>query len=256
MENDLFMIGELSKKMGVSVRTLQYYDKKGLLNPSGKSEGGRRLYSSKDIITLHQILSMKDLGFSLDEIKSMLLTLDTPKEVAEMLVKQKNLVDNKVLELQKISSLIDNLHTEVLQINQVDFKKYAEIITMIKSGNEAYWSWKYFDDTLQNHIINRYGDNADDGLKIYETYKEVIEEALILKHENELPDSEKSLALAKKWWNMIMDFTGGDMSLIPQLEKFNENKDNWDNDFADKQKELDEFLETILSCYFEKVNGG
>lgn len=41
-------VGELAKKMNVSVRTLQYYDKEGLLSPSAESEGGRRLYTDKD----------------------------------------------------------------------------------------------------------------------------------------------------------------------------------------------------------------
>lgn len=58
-------VGEAAKKMGVTVRTLQYYDKEGLFSPSAESEGGRRLYTDKDLITLHQILSLKSLGFSL-----------------------------------------------------------------------------------------------------------------------------------------------------------------------------------------------
>lgn len=46
-------VGELSKIMNVTVRTLQYYDKEGILCPSKMSEGGRRLYSSKDIVKLN-----------------------------------------------------------------------------------------------------------------------------------------------------------------------------------------------------------
>ena len=54
-------VGEVAKKMGVTVRTLQYYDKEGLVSPSSISEGGRRLYADKDLILLHQILSLKSL---------------------------------------------------------------------------------------------------------------------------------------------------------------------------------------------------
>ena len=50
-------VGELAKKMNVTVRTLQYYDKEGVLSPSAESEGGRRLYTDKDLVLLHQILS-------------------------------------------------------------------------------------------------------------------------------------------------------------------------------------------------------
>ena len=52
-------VGELAKKMNVTVRTLQYYDKEGVLSPSAESEGGRRLYTDKDLVLLHQILSLK-----------------------------------------------------------------------------------------------------------------------------------------------------------------------------------------------------
>lgn len=55
-------VGEVAKRMGITVRALQYYDKEGLLAPSAESEGGRRLYSSKDMIKLYQILSLKHLG--------------------------------------------------------------------------------------------------------------------------------------------------------------------------------------------------
>ena len=51
-------VGEVAKKMDVTVRTLQHYDKEGLLSPSAMSDGGRRLYTDKDIVKLHQILSL------------------------------------------------------------------------------------------------------------------------------------------------------------------------------------------------------
>ena len=54
-------VGEVAKKMSVTVRTLQYYDKEGLLSPSAESEGGRRLYTDKDLVTLHQSTVYKGL---------------------------------------------------------------------------------------------------------------------------------------------------------------------------------------------------
>ena len=77
-KTDYMTVGEAAKKMGVSVRTLQYYDKLGLLAPSAQSEGGRRLYAQRDLVRLHQILSLKSLGFSLEDIKERLPALDTP----------------------------------------------------------------------------------------------------------------------------------------------------------------------------------
>lgn len=71
-------VGQVAKKMGVTVRTLQYYDRVGVLSPSAESEGGRRLYTEKDFIRLHQILSLKSLGFSLEDIKQRLPSLEAP----------------------------------------------------------------------------------------------------------------------------------------------------------------------------------
>ena len=48
-------VGEVAEKMGISVRTLQYYDREGLIPPSALSEGGRRLYTDRDLVQLHQI---------------------------------------------------------------------------------------------------------------------------------------------------------------------------------------------------------
>ena len=88
-------VGEAAKKMGVTVRTLQYYDKEGLFSPSAESEGGRRLYTDKDLIMLHQIISLKSLGFSLDDIKHNLTDLETPDDVANALTEQANGIRKK-----------------------------------------------------------------------------------------------------------------------------------------------------------------
>ena len=133
--NNFMTIGEVAKKMGVTVRTLQYYDKEGLLSPSTQSEGGRRLYSNKDLIMLHQILSLKSLGFTLDDIKDRLIKLETPKDVANALSEQANDIRNKIKNLQDSLKAIEQLKEEVLQMNTVNFKKYfihsSNVLTII-----------------------------------------------------------------------------------------------------------------------------
>ena len=101
MNEDYLTIGELAQKMDVTVRTLQYYDREGLLKPAAISKGGRRLYSTKDIVKLHQILSFKYLGFSLVEIKTKLFNLDTPQEVAAILNQQKSVIQEQIANLSE-----------------------------------------------------------------------------------------------------------------------------------------------------------
>lgn len=65
-------VGELAKQTSVSVRTLHYYDQIGLLVPSHRTEAGYRLYGEADIIRLQQIVSLRQIGFSLEQIQSCL----------------------------------------------------------------------------------------------------------------------------------------------------------------------------------------
>ena len=121
-------VGEVAKKMDVTVRTLQHYDREGLLSPSAMSEGGRRLYTDKDIVKLHQILSLKHLGFSLDDIKNRLIPLDTPAEIAAVLTEQAAAVKQKIDSLSESLRELEVLREEVLQMQSVDFKKYADLM--------------------------------------------------------------------------------------------------------------------------------
>jgi MerR family copper efflux transcriptional regulator len=70
-------IGELADRTGLSLRTIRHYDEVGLLKPSGRTEGGFRLYTAVDLERLILIRRMKPLGFSLEEMMTLLTTIDT-----------------------------------------------------------------------------------------------------------------------------------------------------------------------------------
>ena len=70
-------IGELAENTGLSLRTIRHYDEVGLLKPSGRTEGGFRLYSQNDLSRLLLIRRMKPLGYSLGEMTELLSIIDT-----------------------------------------------------------------------------------------------------------------------------------------------------------------------------------
>lgn len=250
MNKDLLTVGELAKEMGVTVRTLQFYDKEGLLVSSAKSEGGRRLYSKKDMVKLHQILSLKYLGFSLEEIKTKLLPLDSPEDVAQSLKKQKLIIGEQIRELSTVADAIDSLIDEVTQMKEVNFDKYASIVALLRQNNKHYWMFKLFDQKLMDHIRDKFLVEPQKGIMLHQTYHVILDETITLQQQGVSPGSEKGLELAKQWWDMIMDFTGGDFNLLPELIKFNESKQGWDENVAKKQKQADEFLGQALTAYF------
>jgi len=80
----MIMVSQLAKQFGLSRSTLLYYDRIGLLPPSGRSEVGYRLYSQADVERLRSICAYRDAGLSLEEVGSILDNLDVPqREVLE-----------------------------------------------------------------------------------------------------------------------------------------------------------------------------
>lgn len=78
---------EIAKLCGVTVRTVQYYDTRGILTPSELSEGGRRLYTEDDVKRMKVICFLRDLGLPIDAI-SQLLSEDDPGSVISLLLDQ------------------------------------------------------------------------------------------------------------------------------------------------------------------------
>ena len=70
-------IGELAEKSSLSLRTIRHYDEVGLLKPSGRTEGGFRLYTHEDLTRLLLIRRMKPLGFTLEEMTDLLQVIAT-----------------------------------------------------------------------------------------------------------------------------------------------------------------------------------
>lgn len=242
--------GVVAKKMGVTVRTLQHYDKEGLLSPSAMSEGGRRLYTDKDIIKLHQILSLKHLGFSLDDIRDRLIPLDTPADVAQILSEQAAIVQEKIASLTESLAKIEALKAEVLEMQSVDFKKYADIIVNLEMKNSFYWLIKHFDGETLDHIRNRF--DKESGILFLQKFLSLQEEAIQLQEDGIPADGQRGLQFAKAYWDMIMEFTGGDTGMLPKLIQMGQS-DKFDQEWTQKQAKANSFIEPALDAYFSSL---
>ena len=233
-------VGEAAKKIGVTVRTLQYYDKEGLLSPSAESEGGRRLYTDKDLVMLHQIVSLKSLGFSLDDIKGRLISLETPADVAAALTEQADSIREKIEQLTVSLTAIEQLKEEVLQMQAVNFKKYADIIVNLQMKNNSYYLIKRFDDDTLDHIRNRF--DKESGLNFIDKFNRLSDEIIELQKAGVSPESEKCQRIVKEYWGLITEFTNGDMSMLQKLMEIG-NIDTAANAWEERQKIVNGYLE-------------
>jgi DNA-binding transcriptional MerR regulator len=236
-------VSEVAKKMNTTVRTLQYYDKEGILKPSGGRESGRRLYSNKDIVRLHQIQSMKYLGFSLADIKTRLPAINTPEEVTGVLSEQASAIRDKISALTDILESIEKLSTEVCQMNTVDWETYANIIILLQAKDDFYWMMKYFNSELLERVKKL---NAETNGAFVEKQKKMFAKAGELQRSGLPPESEQVQAFIKDFWDMMMKFTKGDIDLLSELSKlsFMQQDGEW--------KRRREFMENAMTHYFSE----
>lgn len=242
-------VGEIAEKMDVTVRTLQHYDKIGLFSPSSMSSGGRRLYSDKDMVRLHQILSLKHLGFSLDDIRDRLISLDTPTEVAQILSEQADVIREKIANLTESLSQVEALKAEVLEMQSVDFKKYADIIVNLEMKNSFYWLIKHFDSETLDQIRARFDRKS--GAAFLQKFLHLQDEAIRLQDEGVPAESRSGLQFAKRYWDLIMEFADGDAAMIPKLMQIAQS-DDFNKERTKKQAKANAFIEPALGAYFSE----
>ena len=111
-----YTTGEIAKLCGVSVRTVQYYDDRGILIPSELSEGGRRLYSDDDLKRMHIICFLREAGFPINSI-SALFAEENPENIISILIdQQESALREELAEHQKKLDLIEGIKKELKEI--------------------------------------------------------------------------------------------------------------------------------------------
>ena len=116
-----YKIGELAKAAELTIRTIRYYDELGLLKSSDRTNGGQRIYSDADLVYIKRIMELKSLGFSLDEIKKIVLKGKDDKSGEE---RRSILLDSYKSKLEEAETKIQLLekHAKELKwhINQLE----------------------------------------------------------------------------------------------------------------------------------------
>ena len=130
-----YTTGEIAKLCNVSVRTVQYYDDRGLLSPSELTEGGRRLYTDKDVSQLKIICYLRDLDFSIKQIEMLLKEQNSNKVLNCLLDEQINTLTCEVKEKQ---SQLDTLEQIKSFVKKEDFSlnSIGDVVTMMKNKNK------------------------------------------------------------------------------------------------------------------------
>lgn len=190
-------IKDISKIAGISIRTLQYYDKIGLLKPTDYSDAGYRLYSDNDLVTLQHILLFRELEFPLKEIKEIINSENFDKDIA--LEQQINLLTLKKEHLENLilfAKGIKLLGVDYMNFSAFDTKKIDEYA---KQAKESWGNTKEFKE-----FEKKQRDRSDEETRMVNQQLMMIF-AEFGKIKSEKYDSEEAQALVQKLQKFISD---------------------------------------------------
>lgn len=201
------LIGEVAKRTGLTERTLRFYEEVGLISP-GRTDGGRRIFGTVDLATLHHVTLLKRAGFSLSHIKQL---LDAPSFDGEEIVA----VQIACLQLER--SVIDHALTCLAStrkaIAQGASLDAVSLCNLMKLGerNMQDKAWKkFYDDHYTPQEQERWknakaaaaGGDTEQYLQKWEDLMQKIEQALPLD-----PASELAHEFLAEWKSLLDPFT-------------------------------------------------
>ncbi|MDO4554144.1 MAG: methyltransferase domain-containing protein [Lachnospiraceae bacterium] len=120
--------GEFARKANVTLRTIRYYDKQGILKPSRIDENGYRLYTDSDFAKLQKILSLKYLGFSLEEIMTITINDQDQDFMRESIDLQLNLVRKKIDHLNMVEQSLKEASKKLESKQTIDWEEIVQLI--------------------------------------------------------------------------------------------------------------------------------
>lgn len=122
-----YTTGEIARLCGVTVRTVQYYDSRGILVPSELSEGGRRLYSEDDVKRLKIICFLRDLGLSIDQVKQLLSEEDPGSVISLLLEQQEASLKKEISEREEMLKKLSELKTGLKSVSEFSVESIGDI---------------------------------------------------------------------------------------------------------------------------------
>ena len=128
-----YTTGEMAKLCGITVRTVQFYDQRGILTPSALTEGGRRLYSGEDLKRMKIICFLRDTGLSLDTISRLLKEEDPGSVIAVFLEQQEQVLQEEISERREKLDLLAELKSGLKTVPSFSIESIGDIATVMES---------------------------------------------------------------------------------------------------------------------------
>ena len=203
-------VGELARNTGMTVRALHHYDEIGLLTPSLRTDAGHRLYDLADIERLQRIHSLRLIGVSLDETRRL---LDGDALSARTIIETQLEKLQEQMRLQK--RLAERLRAIAHHLNGAERPTLEELCATIEDMMKVE---KYFTpeqlETLDQRRVGLGETVIRDAEASWAALIPAVEKAM---NDGVDPASPEVLVLARRWKELVNEFTGGDAGIAGSL---------------------------------------
>lgn len=230
MHFEALKVGELARRTGLTIRTLHHYDEIGLLRPSQHSEAGYRLYTAGDVARLQQVLSLRQLGFSLEEVRG---CLDRPgfsplETIRLHIARLRDQIQMQRELCEKLEAIATHFRAAE-EVSADEFLKVIERMTMIES---------YYTPEQLESIKKRGEQMGEEAIRQSQVdWANLIADVRAEKEKGTDPKDPKVQAMARRWMDLVNSFTGGDPAIAESLKRLW--KEQGDNIVAQHKMEND-----------------
>ncbi len=218
MRFEALKVGELARRTGLTIRTLHHYDEIGLLKPSLHTESGHRLYAADDVARLQQVMSLRQLGFSLEQVSDCLDRRDfSPVEVIAMHVARlREQIELQRRLCERLEGLVAHFRTlgGAGEVSAEDFLRTIEVMNMIEN---------YYTPEQLKFFRKRREEAAAAGEDIAKKgqadWAQLLADLKVEMEKGTDPADPKLKEYEKRRQALVNAFTGGDPAIEQNLKR-------------------------------------
>lgn len=200
----LLKIGELAKRIGLTIRALHHYEEIGLVQPSARTAAGYRLYDRNDIARLHRIQALRGLGLSLAQTREMMN--GAGGDLRGVIRKQMTFLDQQIIEITDLRERLGALEDKLAGENEPDLDEWLSTIRLMATQR------KYFTPEEMAAIHKRKGSNDDK-----QQWLNLIGAVRKLMDNGTPPCDAQAKILARNWLDLSKKTMGDDPRFFAKL---------------------------------------
>lgn len=211
-----YRVKEFAGLTGITVRALHYYDRIGLLRPRRRARNGYRVYAERDLLRLQQVVTLKFMGFRLDEIRRILAR---PRyAVSRALAVQVEAVEREIDRLKRASRALRETAADLDTGGRIDWTKLIRIMEELKMSeqNKQEWTKKFFSESDLKEFEKIGNDFSPEAMKAYQDKWTVLIEE-VRANLNADPAGPVAQNLARRWAEHLDAAYGGHPGLKQKI---------------------------------------